>query len=249
VRMQAEMRPVFDVDDEPAWDEEGQDQSWEDEIEAPLHYDELNDEPASVNAPAAPAQTEISTTPAVTPLAASPDHYPDERETAHALHETDALPLAAPAASAPPTKQSPAAAASAAVTASAKSPAYAKADPDELESLISPNELPENLVPLSYLVAPARRSSSSEAEQAQMLKVVLRSSGDKNRDIRRLHRVHGLLHACPGKDRFSFLIFENGHYFLMEFPNDTVQITQALCDKVADLVGEDNLRIEQIKLL
>ncbi|MCE5209043.1 MAG: DNA polymerase III subunit alpha [Chloroflexi bacterium] len=130
-------------------------------------------------------------------------------------------------------------------------PAARPFDEDRMddEMYISPNALPENLVPLSYLVAPAGRFTGEENGQSRMLKVILRSTGDKNRDIRRLHRVHGLLHACPGKDRFSFLIFENGHYFLMEFPNDTVEISPALSRKVTDLVGEGNVQIEQIKLL
>ncbi len=119
---------------------------------------------------------------------------------------------------------------------------------DDPEQYIPTNTLPENLAPLSYLVAPASRANE-DTSQPRMLKIILRSTGDKNRDIRRLHRVHGLLHACPGKDRFSFLIFENGHYFLMEFPNNTVEVSTTLCHKVADLVGEENVQVEQIKLL
>ena len=107
----------------------------------------------------------------------------------------------------------------------------------------------ENLIPLSYLVAPgAARSSAEETEKPRMLTVVLRSTGDKARDIRRLHRVHGLLRACPGNDRFSFFIFENNHYYLIEYPNDSIQITPVLVHKLAEMVGEKNLKIEQIHL-
>ncbi len=122
---------------------------------------------------------------------------------------------------------------------------------DDLEQFIETEALPENLIPLTFLVAPAgTRSSAEEDDQPRMLTVVLRNTADRNRDIRRLYRVHGLLHACPGNDRFSFLIYEGGHYFLMEFPNESTRITPGVIRKVAELVGgEDNLRIERIKLL
>ncbi len=121
----------------------------------------------------------------------------------------------------------------------------------DLEQFITADAVPENLIPLTFLVAPAgTRSSPEEKDQPRMLTVVLRHTSDKNRDIRRLFRVHGLLHACPGQDRFSFLIYEGGHYFLMEFPNESTHITHGLIRKVAELVGgEDNLRIERINLM
>jgi DNA polymerase-3 subunit alpha len=124
------------------------------------------------------------------------------------------------------------------------------ADSDEdAEAYLPPGMLPENLIPLSYLVAPgAARSSAEDTDKQRMLTVIMRSTSDKNRDIRRLHRVHGLMRACPGNDRFSFLIFENSHYYLIEYPNESIEITPPLIRKLAEMVGENNLRIEQINL-
>ena len=60
---------------------------------------------------------------------------------------------------------------------------------------------------------------------ARMLTVILRSSGEKERDVRRFKRIHGLLVSCPGHDKFSLLVFEGGKRFLLEFPNETTGIT------------------------
>jgi DNA polymerase-3 subunit alpha len=84
--------------------------------------------------------------------------------------------------------------------------------------------------------------------QPRMVTVVLRSSGDKIRDVRRLRHVHGLLRSCPGSDHFSLMLFEFGHYFLIEFPNDTTGITPELLRKLVSTVGEDNVRVEPIKI-
>ncbi|MCJ7625615.1 MAG: hypothetical protein MUO76_19150, partial [Anaerolineaceae bacterium] len=117
------------------------------------------------------------------------------------------------------------------------------------ESQIPPDTLPENLLPLSYLVAPGGARSDPETVDGKprMVTVVLRSTGDKHRDVRRLKRVHGLLHSSPGNDRFSFLLFEGGHYLLMEFPNETTSLTPDLSRRLAEMVGEENIRVESIK--
>jgi len=123
-----------------------------------------------------------------------------------------------------------------------------ESDENEEEVFIPASTLPENILPLTYMVGPAGRTAPAINNQPQMISVVLRSTGDKKRDIRRLNRVHGLLHSYPGNDRFSFLIYENVHYYLMEFPNDTTHITNELVRKLGELVGADNIRIESIKL-
>jgi DNA polymerase III subunit alpha len=72
-------------------------------------------------------------------------------------------------------------------------------------------------VPLSYIVPPSVQTHSSGSKrkdpQPRMVTVVLRSAGDKVRDVRRLRHVHGLLLSCPGNDHFSLMLFEFGHYF------------------------------------
>ena len=80
----------------------------------------------------------------------------------------------------------------------------------------------------------------------QMVTVILRSTGDPQRDIRRISRLHGTFISYPGKDRFAFQIFENERGHLIEFPNDTTRLCAELITKIKDTVGEENLRVEPI---
>jgi hypothetical protein len=79
-----------------------------------------------------------------------------------------------------------------------------------------------------------------------MLTVILRPSGDSQRDIRRISRLHGTFISYPGKDRFAFQIFEEGRGHLIEFPNDTTHLCPELLITIKDAVGEENLRVEPI---
>jgi len=40
--------------------------------------------------------------------------------------------------------------------------------------------------------------------------VIFRTTGDKTRDVLRLHRIYGIITSYPGKDRFAFHVFERG---------------------------------------
>jgi DNA polymerase-3 subunit alpha len=86
-----------------------------------------------------------------------------------------------------------------------------------------------------------------EEDQApQMLTVILRPTGDGERDIRRISRLYGTLISFPGKDRFAFQIFEEGRGHLIEFPNDTTHLCTEMLAKIKDAVGEENMRMEPI---
>ena len=80
----------------------------------------------------------------------------------------------------------------------------------------------------------------------QILTVILRPTGDAQRDIRRISRLHGTFISYPGKDRFAFQIFEEGRGHLIEFPNDTTHLCADLMARLMDAVGEENLRVEPI---
>lgn len=90
--------------------------------------------------------------------------------------------------------------------------------------------------------------ATQNAHDSRMVTVILRSSGDKERDVRRLKRVHGLLRSTPGNDHFCFMIFENGHRHFLDFPNDTTGVNPALIGQLGDLVGAENVQVETIKL-
>ena len=103
----------------------------------------------------------------------------------------------------------------------------------------------------AYMVAAAPKESSAnpdaEAEPRQAT-ITIHPSGEKDRDVRRMRRIHGMLVACPGKDRFSFQVYENGRFFILDFPNESTGLTADLLNKLIDLVGESNVRIETIRI-
>jgi len=116
----------------------------------------------------------------------------------------------------------------------------AEARPDSIASrvipvLSLPRERPE-------LNLPVEKGSS------RMLTIILRATDDKNRDIRRLKRILGMVRSSPGNDRFCFQMFENSHHYLLDFPNDTIGITHELVRQLADCIGDENIQIEIIKL-
>ncbi|MBI4732163.1 MAG: DNA polymerase III subunit alpha [Chloroflexi bacterium] len=113
-----------------------------------------------------------------------------------------------------------------------------------LESASSSVEPP--IVSAPKTLPPIRPPEAEENRPPQMVTVLLRPSGDPERDIRRISRLHGAFISFPGKDRFQFQIFEEGKGHLIDFPNDTTNACPELWSMVKDFVGEENLRVEPI---
>ncbi len=103
---------------------------------------------------------------------------------------------------------------------------------------------------LRYLVPPAPPEGipAEESGEIRMVKVILRSSGDRERDVQRLKRVYGILRAAPGRDRFAFYVFEGKNRVLLEFPNDTTGISPHLLKELTETVGEGNVLVETIPI-
>jgi DNA polymerase-3 subunit alpha len=85
-----------------------------------------------------------------------------------------------------------------------------------------------------------------ENREPQMVTIVLRSMGDKVRDILRMRRVHGILISEPGNDRFAFYVIERDRGYRLEFPNDTTSISNKLQARLEEVVGEGNVIVEPI---
>ncbi len=94
-----------------------------------------------------------------------------------------------------------------------------------------------------YLVPPG---TSLDSDAVHMITVVLRTSGDKTRDVLRLRRMHGILMSYPGNDRFAFQVFERERGYLVEFPNFTTGLCPELVTRLRVLVGTDNVTVERI---
>ena len=109
------------------------------------------------------------------------------------------------------------------------------------------DEIPPVIVPPTPKLPVASVPANLDTDHPpQMLTVILRPTGDPQRDIRRISRLHGTFISYPGKDRFAFQIFENERGHLIEFPNDTTHLCAELLTKIKDAVGEENLRVEPI---
>jgi DNA polymerase-3 subunit alpha len=119
-----------------------------------------------------------------------------------------------------------------------------------LEAPLRIAEKPAPFVPMHYLVPPSLETNliSSDDNRPRMVTVIIRATEDKVRDGRRLRRICNLLRSCPGKDRFAFMMFENGHSFLVEFPNDLTGLTDDLIRRLKELVSEENVRIEILQI-
>jgi hypothetical protein len=76
--------------------------------------------------------------------------------------------------------------------------------------------------------------------------VVLRSTGDKEHDRRRIKTIFGTLISFHGRDRFSFQIFEDGKGHLIDFPNDTTRVCPEVLERLKKLMGEESWRVEEI---
>ncbi len=80
----------------------------------------------------------------------------------------------------------------------------------------------------------------------QQITVMMRSSGDKEHDKRRIKTIFGTLISYHGRDRFSFQIFENGSGYLLDFPNDTTRVCPEMLERLKKLMGEESWRVEEI---
>ncbi|MCX8062001.1 MAG: hypothetical protein N3D16_05420, partial [Anaerolineales bacterium] len=85
-----------------------------------------------------------------------------------------------------------------------------------------------------------------EAQEIQMLTIVFRQGEDRSRDLFRFRRIYGTLVSYPGNDRFCFQVFDNGRGYLIQFPNETTGVCPELLQRLQDLVGPENYRIEKL---
>jgi DNA polymerase III subunit alpha len=127
-----------------------------------------------------------------------------------------------------------------------------RSDALEAEALAAPLVLPELEAPsrgidrpqgVSYILPP---EPVPDGSTVHMITVVLRSTGDKTRDVLRVRRIHGLAESYPGNDRFALKVYERNRGYLVEFPNLTTRYCPDLISTLQLLVGQENVNIESI---
>jgi DNA polymerase-3 subunit alpha len=113
-----------------------------------------------------------------------------------------------------------------------------------------PDEIPEQddttreaLVTSIYIPL---ATEEDKTHPPQQITVILRSTGDRERDKRRIKTIYGTLISFHGRDRFSFQVFENGSGYLIDFPNDTTRICPEMLERLKKLMGEESWRVEEI---
>jgi DNA polymerase III subunit alpha len=100
------------------------------------------------------------------------------------------------------------------------------------------SSLPSIYIPLA--------KEEDQKHPPKQITVILRSTGDKERDKRRIKTIYGTLISFHGHDRFSFQIFENGSGHLIDFPNDTTRVCPEMLERLKKLMGEESWRVEEI---
>lgn len=110
--------------------------------------------------------------------------------------------------------------------------------------------LPTAISAAAQAGAAAEQDGFEEEEKnpPRMLTIILRASNDRQRDVRRLKRIHGIVQSYPGRDKCSLMVFEGGRRYLLEFPNETTGICSELMRSLIELVGEGNVTVEPIKI-
>jgi hypothetical protein len=99
---------------------------------------------------------------------------------------------------------------------------------------------------LPSLYVPLAQEDKDKDHPPQQITVMLRSTGDKEHDRRRIKTIYGTLISFHGKDRFSFHIFEEGKGHLIDFPNDTTRVCPEVLERLKKLMGEESWRVEEI---
>lgn len=99
---------------------------------------------------------------------------------------------------------------------------------------------------LPSLYVPLAQEDKDKDHPPQQITVILRSTGDKVHDRRRIKTLYGTLISFHGKDRFSFQIFEEGKGHLIDFPNDTTHVCPEVLERLKKLMGEECWRVEEI---
>jgi hypothetical protein len=71
-------------------------------------------------------------------------------------------------------------------------------------------------------------------------------SGDDDRDTRRLHNLHRLITAHPGRDRFIITAAVNGQIYRMDFPQ-TTQCSEHLLRELGDTDYVEALTVQEAR--
>jgi hypothetical protein len=118
--------------------------------------------------------------------------------------------------------------------------------PREVLAVHAIESIPVDPPSMPSLYLPIAQEEKDKDHPPKQITVLMRSSGDKEHDNRRIKTIYGTLISFHGKDRFSFQIFESGKGHLIDFPSDTTRLCPEMLARLLKLMGEESWRIEEI---
>ena len=124
---------------------------------------------------------------------------------------------------------------------------------DDISS-IAATAAPPGATPAPVLGAPSEELRLSQetlpdyfavwqGPEPSLVTILLRSSGDRQRDTRRMRRIHALLASYPGNDRFAFKVYEDAGRYDLAFPSSSTRYTPELHRKLLRLVGDNSVHV------
>jgi DNA polymerase-3 subunit alpha len=122
----------------------------------------------------------------------------------------------------------------------------AESTPGPVNAAATVQPIAPETIQFPSLYIPLAKEEKDKDHPPRQITVLLRPTGDKERDKRRIKTLHGILTSYHGRDKFSFHIFENGKGHLIDFPNDTTRLCADLLSRLKRLMGEENWRVEEI---
>jgi hypothetical protein len=129
---------------------------------------------------------------------------------------------------------------------------------DDVSSIAAP-AAPPGAPPAPVLDAPSEELRFSQetlpdyfavwqGPEPSLVTILLRSSGDRQRDTRRMRRIHALLASYPGNDRFAFKVYEDAGRYDLAFPSSSTRYTPELHRKLLRLVGDNSVHVAALHL-
>jgi hypothetical protein len=118
--------------------------------------------------------------------------------------------------------------------------------PQKMLTVQAIESIPVEPPSMPSLYLPIAQEDKDKDHPPKQITVLMRSTGDKERDKLRIKTIYGTLISFHGHDRFSFQIFESGKGHLIDFPGDTTRLCPEMLARLLKLMGEESWRIEEI---
>lgn len=98
---------------------------------------------------------------------------------------------------------------------------------------------------MNYLIPPLDEHQT-ESLSEKVIIVSLNATGNRMRDQRRIEHICGMMRSSPGSDRFVLVVREGEDEFQIDFPNQTIGISDGLLNELRSLAGDDCVQVNSL---